>query len=313
METTGKIREARNRTLRLTENERTEYKKKLLYAEDLDSEHCCIQNKIICADLAGISGKLPEAFVDLLIIDPPYNLNKYFGDFKFSKQSDEEYLEYLRGWFPPLLRTLKPSASIYICCDWKNSCCVYTLLKEFCIVQNRITWQREKGRGSKRNWKNSCEDIWFATVSADYYFNVDSVKQRRKVLAPYRQDGKPKDWEETEEGRFRMTHPGNFWDDISVPYWSMSENTDHPTQKSEKLLAKLILASSKEGGMVFDPFSGSGSTAVTAKKLGRNFCGVEINEEYCLWAQKRLEAAETDKTIQGYTGGIFWERNSRFK
>ena len=111
-------------------------------------------------------------------------------------------------------------------------------------------------------------------------------------------------------GKFRNTFPSNFWDDISVPYWSMPENTAHPTQKPEKLLAKLILASSNPDDMVYDPFMGSGSTAVTAKKLGRHFCGSEMNEQYCVWAQKRLEMAETDKSIQGYADGVFWERNT---
>ena len=90
----------------------------------------------------------------------------------------------------------------------------------------------------------------------------------------------------------------------------MAENTEHPTQKPEKLLAKLILASSNPGNMVFDPFLGSGTTAVTAKKLGRRFCGVEISGEYCALAQKRLEMAESDAAIQGYGDGVFWERNS---
>ncbi|MBP3347452.1 MAG: site-specific DNA-methyltransferase, partial [Clostridia bacterium] len=99
-------------------------------------------------------------------------------------------------------------------------------------------------------------------------------------------------------------------DDISVPYWSMAENTPHPTQKPEKLLAKLILASSNEGDVVFDPFLGSGTTAVTAKKLKRHFVGVELDGEYCAMAQKRLEMAEEDKSIQGYTDGVFWERNT---
>jgi site-specific DNA-methyltransferase (adenine-specific) len=106
-----------------------------------------------------------------------------------------------------------------------------------------------------------------------------------------------------------MTHPSNFWDDITVPYWSMPENTDHPTQKPEKLIAKLILASCPQGGMIFDPFLGSGTTSVVAKKLGRNYCGIEINSEYACWAEKRLETAETDKTIQGFSDGIFRERN----
>lgn len=154
------------------------------------------------------------------------------------------------------------------------------------------------------------EDIWFATNSSKYTFNIDAVKQRRKVIAPYRVDGKPKDWQETEQGNFRDTYPSNFWDDISVPYWSMPENTAHPTQKPEKLLAKLILASSNAGDMVFDPFAGSGSTLVTAKKLGRHFSGIERDEQYCVWAEKRLEMAETDQTIQGYADAVFWERNT---
>ena len=154
------------------------------------------------------------------------------------------------------------------------------------------------------------EDVWFATLSDDYYFDADAVKQRRRVIAPYREGGRPKDWDETAEGRFRDTAPSNFWDDISVPYWSMPENTAHPTQKPEKLLAKLILASCPPGGVVLDPFLGSGSSAVAAKKLGRHFVGVEQNERYCVWCEKRLELAETDRRIQGYTDGVFWERNT---
>ena len=161
------------------------------------------------------------------------------------------------------------------------------------------------------NWKNGMEDIWFAVKDPNnYYFNVEAVKIRRQVIAPYRANGKPKDWEETTEGNFRMTYPSNFWDDISIPFWSMPENTDHPTQKPEKLIAKLILASSKKGDMVFDPFLGSGTTSVVAKKLKRHYCGIEINTEYCCWAEKRLEMADTDTEIQGYTNGVFWERNT---
>jgi site-specific DNA-methyltransferase (adenine-specific) len=183
-------------------------------------------------------------------------------------------------------------------------------MKENTKVRNRITWQREKGRGAKTNWKNSTEDIWFGTIGDDYYFDVESVKQKRRVVAPYRENGQPKDWEETGDGNFRLTHPGNFWDDISIPYWSMPENTDHPTQKPEKLIAKLILASCPPEGIVLDPFLGSGTTSVVAKKLGRKYIGIDMNEEYCAWAEKRLAQAETDNAIQGYSGGVFWERNT---
>ena len=155
------------------------------------------------------------------------------------------------------------------------------------------------------------EDIWFAVKNSDdYYFDLESVKIRRRVIAPYKQDGAPKDWEETSAGNFRDTCPSNFWDDISVPFWSMPENTDHPTQKPEKLYAKLILASSRPGDVIFDPFLGSGTASVTAKKLGRKWCGVELNEEYAMLAEKRLAIAETDRSIQGYSDGVFWERNT---
>ena len=108
-----------------------------------------------------------------------------------------------------------------------------------------------------------------------------------------------------------MTHPSNFWDDITIPFWSMKENTKHPTQKSEKLIAKLILASSNEGDIVFDPFLGSGTTSVVAKKLNRRYIGIEQSDLYVTWAEKRLDMANDDKRIQGYEDGIFWERNSQ--
>ena len=302
-------RAPRNRTLTLTEEQYTQLQKRLvvptfpLTAPDME-------NRVFNCDLFDVLDSLPERFVDLMIIDPPYNLTKEFNGLKFNKRNNEAYVEYLEQWFPRLIKTLKPTASVYLCGDWKCSAAEFTVLDKYLTVQNRIVWQREKGRGAKRNWKNCTEDVWFATVSDSYYFDVDAVKMKRRVLAPYRVDGKPKDWQETDDGAFRMTHPSNFWDDISIPYWSMPENTDHPTQKPEKLLAKLILASSKPGDLVFDPFLGSGTTAVVAKKLGRKYCGIELNAQYCCWSLARLDRAEQDAKIQGYSDGIFWERNS---
>jgi site-specific DNA-methyltransferase (adenine-specific) len=305
-----KKRAPRNRTITVSENESILLKKKLFYPNGKKISPLQIINKTICADLFSILDLLPNEFVDLLIIDPPYNLDKNFNGFKFSKTNDEAYLDYLKSWFPKILNTLKPNGSVYICGDWKSTFCLYQIMRDNTTIRNRIIWQREKGRGAKTNWKNSTEDIWFGTKNDEYYFNVEAVKQKRKVIAPYRENGKPKDWEETEEGNFRLTYPSNFWDDISIPYWSMPENTDHPTQKPEKLIAKLILASCPENGIVLDPFLGSGTTSVVAKKLGRNYVGIEINEEYCCWVEKRLVLSDTDTNIQGYSGGVFWERNT---
>ena len=89
----------------------------------------------------------------------------------------------------------------------------------------------------------------------------------------------------------------------------MEENTEHPTQKPEKLIAKLILASCPPSGIVMDPFLGSGTTSVVAKKLGRHYIGIEKEEYYSIIAEKRLLMADNDKSIQGYKDGIFFERN----
>lgn len=305
-----KIRAERNRTLTITEKERPILRKRILSLSDIESSKNLL-NSTINADIFDVIDKIPDNFANLIIIDPPYNLTKNFNGKVFTEMTDSSYEEYINSWFPMICKKLKQNGSLYMCGDWKSTSTLQRAISKELTIMNRITWQREKGRGAKSNWKNAMEDIWFAVKNPkDFYFNVDAVKLKRKVIAPYKTNGKPKDWQETEEGNFRITYPSNFWDDISIPFWSMPENTDHPTQKPEKLYAKLILASSKEGDLVFDPFLGSGTTSVVAKKLNRNYCGVEIDEEYCLLTEKRLQKAKTDKNIQGYCNGVFWERNS---
>lgn len=305
-----KHRAPRNRTVTLLADEREHYRSKLLQLS-APATLPQVENKIIQQNLFEILEWLPPACVDLLFLDPPYNLTKAFNAITFRQQSLEEYEAWFESWFALVIKTLKPTASVYICGDWRSGSAIQRVASNYLIVRNRITWEREKGRGAKANWKNNAEDIWFGTVSEDYYFDVDAVKLKRRVIAPYTDgEGKPKDWEQTENGNYRLTYPSNLWTDLTVPFWSMSENTDHPTQKPEKLLAKIILASSRAGDLVFDPFLGSGTTVVVAQKLGRNFVGIELDETYACVAGKRLAIAETDKTIQGYADGVFWERNS---
>ena len=305
-----KNRAERNRTLTISQNEINSLKTMISTTKDLNNDSS-VENKIFNGDILETLRIMQDSFADLIIIDPPYNLSKNFNGNKFNSMKDSDYEAYVDSWLPEVCKKLKPNGSLYLCGDWKCTSVLQRSLEKNLTVLNRITWQREKGRGAKTNWKNGMEDIWFAVKNpSDYYFDIESVKQKRKVIAPYKENGKPKDWQETEVGNFRLTYPSNFWDDISIPFWSMPENTDHPTQKPEKLCAKLILASCPENGVVFDPFLGSGTSAVTAKKLGRKYCGIELNEEYCLYAAKRILMAENDKSIQGYSQGVFWERNS---
>lgn len=303
------MKSERNKTIDLSVEAGAAYLRRCISVTEPAAREAVL-DKTILGDAFAVLENLPRGVADLVIVDPPYNLDKDFHGNAFSKTSDEQYAAYTERWIEQVRPLLKDTGSIYVCCDWQSSLVVGMVLKRHFIVRNRITWQREKGRGAKRNWKNAMEDIWFATCSDDYTFHAEDVMQRRRVVAPYRTDGVPKDWEETAGGNFRNTYPSNFWDDISIPYWSMPENTAHPTQKPEKLLAKLILASSSPEDVVLDPFAGSGSTAVTAKKLGRHYIGVEQNPQYCVWTELRLERAETERTIQGYTDGVFWERNT---
>lgn len=305
-----KQRAPRNRTLTCSPEETKKFENRLLQLSK-PAEISSLENGIINQDFFEAVRHLPRGFVDLLVLDPPYNLSKDYHGHSFKEKEKDDY----RKWFSGIINLLKPAlksdATIYVCADWKTSVVIAPILEQAFVVRNRITWEREKGRGAKSNWKNNTEDIWFCTASEDFFFNVDAVKLKRKVIAPYRDaDGIPKDWDEGDAGNFRLTHPSNVWTDITIPFWSMPENTDHPTQKPEKLIAKLILASSREQGFVLDPFLGSGTSAVVCKKLNRRFLGIEQNTEYCCWAQKRLALAGNDTSIQGYANGVFWERNS---
>ena len=305
-----KARAPRNRTLTCTEAEMAALSADILNLSAPVSVES-LTDRLVNQDFDEAHPFLPNRFVDLLILDPPYNLTKNYNGHIFRPKEADDYTAWFGRILASLIPLLRSHASVYACSDWQTSNLIFPVLDKHLHVRNRITWEREKGRGAKTNWKNNTEDIWFCTVGKDYCFNVDAVKLKRRVIAPYRSDdGEPKDWEETHEGNYRLTHPSNLWSDITIPFWSMPENTDHPAQKPEKLIAKLVLASSRPNDLVFDPFLGSGTTAVVARKLNRHFYGIESNREYCCWAAKRLIQADTDKTVQGYADGVFWDRNS---
>ena len=302
-------RQPRNRTLSCTPEEQARLSRDIMRLEE--PARCRdLEGRLVGGDFFEVAEYFPRAFVDLLVLDPPYNLTKSYNGTRFRKRNGDEYGLWFADLIDRLLPMMKPQATVYVCSDWTTSALVFPILEEKLQVRNRITWEREKGRGAKGNWKNNTEDIWFCTISDEYHFDVDAVKLKRRVVAPYRANGEPRDWTHDSNGKYRMTHPSNIWTDITVPFWSMPENTDHPTQKPEKLIAKLILASSKQGDYVFDPFVGSGTTAVVAEKLSRRWCGVEVEPEYLCWGLKRLAAARTDPAIQGYDDGVFLERNT---
>jgi site-specific DNA-methyltransferase (adenine-specific) len=260
---------------------------------------------------------IKDKSVDLFFLDPPYFISGRSKDIDLESgdrsdwdcqwNSIEEYREWTDSYLKLVFQQLKDTGSVYVCISWKNAHVIHTLLeKNGFTILNRITWKREKGRGAKSNWKSIHEDIFFAVKNKNKYtFNVDGVKVTKKVIAPYRnENGTPKDWWVNEDGeKVRLTYPGNLWDEFCVPYWSMKEVRSyaktkkspdnflpkHNTQKPKDLVKKIITASSNEGDLIVDYFSGSGTTAIASEELGRNSIVFDVNKICIKMLEERIK------------------------
>jgi len=210
-----------------------------------------LTNKVVNQDLflQLVANYLPGNFADLLILDPPYSLMKLQTG--DNERQVEKYARWLDFWLPNLMRTVKKNGTVYIFADWKSSSAVHQVAEKYLKVQNRITFTRER-RELKKNYADYHEDIWFCTLNDSY--NLDT--------------------------NYAM---GN-WMEIKNNNYSY-----HPSQRNVSLMEILILASTKRGDFVFDPFAGSGSSLVAAKTLNRKYLGIELDKHYCIIAEKRLE------------------------
>ncbi len=264
--------------------------------------------------------------VDLFFLDPPYYIsgNKKNIDLTDGDRSDwdsqwktkDDFYQWIKKSLELAYLQLKPTGSLYLCISWQHSHHFHSLLEKVGFnVQNRITWKRDKGRGSKNNWKSMHEDIFFATKHKDNYtFNIDDVMVEKDVVAPYRNsDGTPKGWWVNEDGKkVRLTYPGNIWTDLCVPYWSMHEVKSyaktkktpdnkfkkHNTQKPKELVKKCILASSHVNDLVVDYFSGSGTTAVVCAEQDRKCITFDVNKTYIEILKTRLKKEVSQKGIE---------------
>ncbi|HMJ07871.1 MAG TPA: DNA methyltransferase, partial [Pyrinomonadaceae bacterium] len=183
---TKNTRAPRNRTLSLEPGEVNAIRQRLAREPPSDTG---LHDQVICGDAFSVVKRLPTVSFDMLFADPPYNLTKDFGTEKFKELSSGAYEEWLDSWLRLCVPLLKPNATVYICGDWRSSAAIQRAGSKYFKLRNRITWEREKGRGAKANWKNAAEDIWFFTVSDEYTFNLDAVKIKRKVIAPYTENG----------------------------------------------------------------------------------------------------------------------------
>ena len=237
----------------------------------------------------GVS-RLADGSVDLVVADPPYGLGKDYGN-DSDRISGEEYLSFSRRWIDALLPKLAPNASLYVFLTWQYSPEVFSYLKKRLSMINEIIWDRRVPSmgGSTRRFTSVHDTIGLFAASRDYYFDLDSVR------VPY--DA------ETKKARTRSLFVGKKW--LEVGYnpkdvWSISrlhrqhpERADHPTQKPLSLVERMVLASCPPGGVVLDPFMGSGTSAVAAARNGRRFVGFEMNPDYFAIVRQRLERSDT--------------------
>jgi len=238
--------------------------------------------------LTGLS-RVPDQSIDLIVTDPPYGLGKDYGN-ESDKLASEQYLQWTENWLAIALPKLKPDASLYIFLTWRYSPEIFSFLKRHLIMLNEIIWDRRVPSmgGSTRRYSSVHDTIGFFAVSKNHYFDLDSIR------VPYD--------EETKKARSRSIFVGKKW--LEVGYnpkdvWAVSrlhkihsERVNHPTQKPLEVVERMIKASCPPNGIVLDPFMGSGTTAVAAKRTGRHFVGFELNPEYCELAKQRLDPLE---------------------
>lgn len=232
--------------------------------------------EIITGDALIELSKMDAESVDLIVADPPYNLGKDYGN-NHDIQGFDEYLEFSRGWLQQAHRILKPSGTIYVFMGFKFISYLYDIIdRELQMFFNSwIVWHYTQGMGKTRGFSPRHDDILMFNKSKNFKFNTDNIRVPQKY---YR-----------DRNNMRGANPGDVWEFSHVHYCN-GNRQNHPTQKPEGLIERMILASSDELDLVVDPFSGSGTTLRVCQQLNRNAVGIEINPDYSALTNVRLSA-----------------------
>ncbi len=234
-----------------------------------------IEQRIIQGDAICEMPQLkPETF-DLIIADPPYNLGKNYGN-NHDIKGFNEYVSFSRKWLHEAYRLLKPSGTLYVFMGFRFISYLYDILERdlgmfFC---NWIVWHYTQGTGKTKGFSPRHDDILMFTKSKDFIFNLDNIRIPQKY---YR-----------ERNNMRGANPGDVWEFSHVHYCNANRQ-NHPTQKPEGLIERIVLASSNETSQVLDPFVGSGTTLRVCQQLHRFGVGIELNPDYIQMTRNRLE------------------------
>lgn len=229
---------------------------------------------IRCGNALDLFKSLDNESIDLIIADPPYNLGKDYGNNHDLKGFDQ-YIEFTRNWLSEANRVLKPNGSIYVFMGVRFISYLYDIMdRELKLYFNSwIVWHYTQGMGKTRGFSPRHDDILFFTKGGEFTFNLDNVRVPQKF---YR-----------ERNNMRGANPGDVWQ-FSHVHYSNPNRQDHPTQKPEGIIERMILASSNDRDIVLDPFSGSGTTLRVCQQLGRKAIGFELNPDYVNLTKERL-------------------------
>lgn len=241
-------------------------------------------------DALKILAEVRDQSVDLIFADPPYNIGKRFADFVDKWRSDEEYMNWCKEWLTLCIHKLKPDGSMYVMCSTQSLPHFDLFLRKKMTVLSRIVWFYDSsGVQAKNRFGSMYEPILHCVKDESRYtFNTEAIMVEAKTGSTR----KLMDYRKPIPTPYNTTKvPGNVWTFPRVRY-RMPEYEEHPTQKPEALLERIVLASSNPGNMVLDPFSGSFTTGAVSQRLGRRFIGIEQEKDYVKIGLRRLGIQE---------------------
>jgi adenine-specific DNA-methyltransferase len=234
---------------------------------------------------------IPDASIDLIFADPPYNIGKVFASFVDKWASDEAYAEWCKEWLSLCINKLKPNGSIYVMTSTQAMPFLDLFLRSCLTILSRIVWCYDSSGVQARKYFGSLyEPILYAVKDPkNYVFNADDIAVEARTGAVR----KLIDYRKTTPTPYNTKKlPGNVWNFPRVRY-RMNEYEEHPSQKPEALMERIILASSNPGDMILDPFAGTFTSCAVAQRLGRNSIGIELQESYIKTGLRRLNLADS--------------------